>query len=373
MIGIEFLPRVERDGNGEGEGGDGDEDGDPTTGPSTAAGPQTVLLLLARRTEAMDATLGRLRIALFAVACAALGLLSCVLWLVVGRAIRPLHHTADRISRLGERDLAERLDAAAVPAELRPVIDRLNGLLGRLEAAFERERSFSADVAHELRTPLAGIRSAIETSLASGGTGEEYREGLEDSLAIALRMQSMSARLLMLARLESGQIRFHADRLRPAELIDACWESFADAAAGRRLTFDNRTPPELSCAGDQEHLIMAVSNLLENAVEYADEGGRIVATGQRAGGTVRIGISNPGCELSSRPVAQTFDRFWRADTSRHQTGIHAGLGLALVRRIIRCMGGEAGAEVTADGLFTVTVRLPIAEGGPGRGLRGSSG
>jgi two-component system heavy metal sensor histidine kinase CusS len=352
VIAIAFQPRGERH-----DPNDDDERADAPAEATSAPVAQTIILAMARRPESMAATLASLRIVLIGVACVAVGLLAGSLWLVIRKAMVPLHRTAERIGSLGAEDLSERLDSAAVPVELRPVIDRLNDMLGRLEAAFLRERSFSADVAHELRTPLAGIRSALETSLASDGTVEEYREGLADSLAVAVRMQSMVAKLLMLARLENGEVAFHTEPIRPAELIDACWEPLAGAASRRGLSFANDTPPKLSCAGDPEYLVMAVSNVLANAVQHSDDGGRIRVTGLRADGTVEIAIANTGCGLSGPEAEQAFDRFWRADASREGTGIHAGLGLALVRRIVRCMGGDATAGATADGVFTVTLLL----------------
>jgi signal transduction histidine kinase len=222
---------------------------------------------------------------------------------------------------------------------------------------FLRERSFTADVAHELRTPLAGVRSTIEVTLSSDRRPGEYREALDDCLQIAVRMQWMVENLLMLARLDAGQMTFRRQTIPLFELADTCWRLFSERAGARGVVFENRIPGELSCVCDSDGLTSALTNLFQNAVDYTQPGGRVWVEGRRTGDRIQVSISNTGCRLTPEECSQVFERFWRADPSRRDTGKHAGLGLALVRRILSSLGGEVTAEVDAADVFTVRITL----------------
>jgi signal transduction histidine kinase len=281
---------------------------------------------------------------------------------VVGRGLRPLHSIAAEIAAIKVYNLTTQIGAEGVPAEVLPIRDRLNELLSRLQESFQRERQFNADVAHELRTPLAGIRSTIEVTLARHREATEYRAALGDCLEITQGMQSLVNCLLTLARLEARQIRFQTESVRLAELVDSCWRPFANRAQERAILFENRIPVETTCPSDPEHLSMVFSNLLDNAVEYADNGGRIWITAGRTKDAVQIAVSNTGCRLSPEQVSRVFDFFWRGDASRPETGAHCGLGLTLVQRIVTALGGNVAAERQDGGIFTLQLTLPSREG-----------
>jgi len=285
----------------------------------------------------------------------AVGLLVSVV--VITRSLGPVRKLARDIAAIHEDELTTRVGSSGLPDEVLPVVERLNELLQRLEAAFARERCFNSDVAHELRTPLAGIRSTLEVALSCDRSASEYRESLADTLEISKRLQSMVENLLMLARLDAGQTTFHREKIGLAELIDDCWLPFSKAAASRRLVFDNRIPADLVCVSDRQSLTTVFTNLLENGAEYTNAGGRLWATGTADGEGAQIEIANTGCRLTGEQVSHVFDRFWRADSARQDTGLHCGLGLALVRRISAALGISAVAKVDHQGVFTVVVKL----------------
>jgi signal transduction histidine kinase len=278
---------------------------------------------------------------------------------IVRRGLGPLNSIAAEIAAIRVDHLTTQIGAGHVPAEAIPIRDRLNELLSRLEAAFKRERQFNADVAHELRTPLAGIRSTIEVTLARHREATEYRTALCDCLEITQGMQSVVNRLLMLARLDARQISFKREPVRLAELVNSCWRPFADRGQERQIVFENCIPTETTCQSDPEHLSMVFSNLLDNAVEYADAGGRIWTTAHRTEGSAEITVSNTGCRLPPEQVSHVFDFFWRGDSSRPDTGAHCGLGLALVQRLVMALGGNTTAELQEGGVFTMRLILPI--------------
>lgn len=276
---------------------------------------------------------------------------------VVGRGLRPVRQLTADIAAVREDELAARIHVSGLPNEIEPVAARLNDLLGRLESAFARERSFTSDVAHELRTPLAGIRSTLEVTLSCERTLEEYQESLTDTLEISRRLQAMVENLLILARLDAGQSRFQRERVALAPLVEDCWQTISPLAHANHLSFENRISEDLVCQTDQQSMTTIIRNLLENSAEYAEQGGRVWVEASSCSGGIEFRVANTGCELSDEHIALVFERFWRADSSRRDTGLHCGLGLALVRRMITALGGQATARVR-DGVFQVTLQCP---------------
>jgi heavy metal sensor kinase len=320
---------------------------------------ETLTLAVARDAGDLQRQLGSLRWLLAVASTVVVALSVLIGTLVVGRGLRPLRLIAAEIAAVNVDDLTTRIEAEHAPAEAVPIRDHLNELLSRLEASFNRERQFNADVAHELRTPLAGIRSTIEVALTRTRDPVEYRDALSDCLEIAAGMQSVVNNLLMLARLDARQITFKTEEVRLADLIADCWRPLADGAHARELVFENGIPAEITCPSDREHLSMVLSNLLDNAVEYTDEGGHIWTAARRAEDSVEVTVSNTGCQLTVEQVSHVFDCFWRGDASRLGTGTHCGLGLALVQRLVKALGGSAVAELQPGRIFTMQLTFPI--------------
>ena len=172
-------------------------------GEKRSADPKKEMtLVVAQGTEALDARLNRFRWLLGGVFTAAIVLAGVVLGWVVTSLLYPLQSLANRIARLDADDLSARFSGAYLPSELRPVARRLDDLLRRLEAAFAREKSFTADVAHELRTPLSGLRTTLEVMLSKPREANQYREALDECLGIGRRLQALVDNLLSLAQLE---------------------------------------------------------------------------------------------------------------------------------------------------------------------------
>jgi two-component system sensor histidine kinase QseC len=268
-----------------------------------------------------------------------------------------LQSIATEIAAIGENDLTARVGSAPVPAEIAPIKDRLNGLLARLEKAFDSERRITADVAHELRTPLAGIRATLEVALGRERNSTEYRSALSECLAMAVGMQALTDNLLTLARLDASAVTLQVERIVLAEFVDSIWLAFREKAAAREISFENRIPEGLAVNSDAVNLGTVLSNLLSNAVEYADSPGQIWITARQMDAEVEIAVANTGAALTGEQLAHVFDRFWRSDRARAETGVHCGLGLALVQEMAKALHGRATAEVQ-NGTFTARVTLP---------------
>jgi len=339
VVGFTFIPRLS------------DDDRKPIE-------EQPLTLAVARDSTAILNQLRFLRWVLFFGSVAIAFLSVFVAALTVSNGLRPLTAIADEIASIRENDLAIRIGTEGVPGELLPIKDRLNDLLSRLEDAFKRERRFTADVAHELRTPLAGIRSTLEVTLTRIRDINEYQTSLSDCLTISKNMQRMVDNLLILARLDAQQLTFRRARIELAELVNSCWMSFSDRALEHEIIFENTIPVKMTCESDPENLSIVMSNLLDNAVEYTNKGGRIWLTACQTRDCVEIIVRNTGCKLTSEEASQVFDYFCRGDASRANTGDHFGLGLGLVRRIVRALGGSVSAELQDGGIFTVRLTFP---------------
>jgi signal transduction histidine kinase len=342
-VGLKFLPR--------------NETGKENSSQS-AANNKILFLTVARGAGGLYDQLSLLRWLLFTASAVVIVLSVLIAVFIVQRGLRPLHSIASEIAAIREDDLATRISTAAIPAEILPIKNRLNDLLSRLEGAFKRERRFTADVAHELRNPLAGIRSTIEVNLTRTRDTAEYRSALSECLEIVESMQKMVNNLLLLARLDARQISFQSEEIRLAELVNFCWRPLSNKAADHKITFENRIDPKIKFETDRQNLAIILSNVLENAVEYADEEGRIRTSARLEEDSVQIEISNTGCQLTTEQAAQVFDCFWRGDSSRKDAGVHCGLGLALVDRISKALGGSITAEVDNGGIFKIRLTMP---------------
>ncbi|MGE0396351.1 MAG: ATP-binding protein [Kofleriaceae bacterium] len=316
--------------------------------------PARATLVLARPTDDVDATIWRIALVLIFAGIA--GTLACLVasrWLV-SYSLSPLRTLATRIAEIRETDLALRLADARTPIEVQPLVARLDELLERLERAFARERELTAEVAHELRTPIAGLRSTIELALDRDRSAERYRAALSGCLAITLQAQRMVDVLLSLARLDAAPRRDGASApIAVDALVRELIAEHVTRAGERALTLDAQLEPA-TAAVDRDELRVIVANALDNAVSYASEGTTIRIATRSHADRVRIEIAN-ATTLEAADASRVFDRFWRADPAR-AAGAHAGLGLALCKKLVDRMGGTITAIVAGDE-FTLTIEL----------------
>lgn len=346
VVGLTVLPGL-------------DEEDDEFAGEESAEaeeGSQTVSLALARGTEAVDTFLAGLRNILAAVGFFA-GLIGAgILGVVIRRSLRPLDHLAGEIAKL-DSDLSSRVGLPLAPREIAPVVNQLNELLGRLEAAFRRERVFSADIAHELRTPLAGLRSSIEVAISRPREASDYCDTLEESLDIICRIQEMVHRLLYLSRLDAGQIDTEEKRIDLSELVRASWAPLAASAKDRRLDVQTRLPQDVFVQTDPMYLEVAIRNVLENAVVHANEAGRVRVEVNGNSESADLLIVNSGSAVPQKQVSELVERFARGDQARNASGSHCGLGLALVHKIAAILNVSVDIRSRVGGDFAVRLSL----------------
>lgn len=317
-------------------------------------------LVVAQGTAELETRLSDFRWLLGGVFTAAIVLASAVLGWVVTSLLYPLQSLANRIARLDADDLSARFSGAYLPSELRPVARRLDDLLRRLEAAFAREKSFTADVAHELRTPLSGLRTTLEVMLSKPREAGQYREALDECLGIGRRLQALVDNLLSLAQLDGQRGALATVPVQLDYLLRETWKVFAERAAARRMQVEWNTPKPVFVEADEVRLRIVAANLFDNAVSYTDEGGTITIAASSSDGRARLSVANSGCSIGDKDVPRIFDRFWRGDQAR-PVGRHCGLGLALCQRIVVLLGGTISAEAENGGNFRIMVELPTGD------------
>ena len=281
-------------------------------------------------------------------------LLGATCWLIplaLRRGLRPLERLGEQAAAIDSHSLATRFPISDLPRELRPIASRLNDLLGRIEESFERERRFSADLAHELRTPLAELRTLVECSQQWPETRDPGEH--QEILAISGQMEGIVSHLLALARGEEGQLPVHLQPLPLDRLVQDRWARLAEKAAARGLVAELKLEP-VQVTADPALLQAILDNLMENAVEYSGAPGELRISVRTAGGGAVFSLENPALNLAAEDLPRLFERFWRKEAAR-TGGVHVGLGLPLARVFAEAMGWRLGAAMKAAGVLTLTL------------------
>jgi len=267
------------------------------------------------------------------------GVLLLAMTLVVPTALRrglaPLDTLASQASDITATSLSTRFAVTGMPGELAPITARLNELLARLESSFERERQFSSDLAHELRTPIAELRSIAEVAIKwpDARPPETDRE----SLAIASQLDGIVGRLLALLRSERGQLLVERQHVYLEAEIDRACHAVTARAETRRIRIE-RPVDHLQVAQVDVVLLRSIlANLLDNAVDYSPEGGTVQIECVSKSDGFRLRVSNDAGDLRAEDVSKLFDRFWRGSASRSDHE-HSGLGLSLAKAFAEAMG-----------------------------------
>jgi signal transduction histidine kinase len=318
---------------------------DTEGGGPIPAEPTWAALVVARGREPLDQALRSVRRALELAGLLLLLGVPLVVGAVVRRGLRPLDQMAERASRIDAGSLDTRFALADLPVELHPIAGRLNDLLERLSGAFERERRFSADVAHELRTPIAELRTLAEVALQFPGSAEPGGQ-FQDVLGAALQMDALVGTLLTLARCEAGRQPVAREVVDLSRALEEAWTPLAEKARAKALRVQ-RSAPELFVITDRLMLGSILGNLLANAVEYAPAGGELTCEVLRADDGLELIVANTNPGLGREDLTHVFEPFWRKDAARSD-GRHGGLGLSLAAAFARLIGAELRLELAAD-------------------------
>lgn len=289
-------------------------------------------------------------------------LLACIIsifvaWLSVHQGHAPLREISDRIRNINPDQLNVRLDTELVPKELLDLGNSFNDMLARIENSFEHLSNFSADIAHELRTPVTNLSTQTQVALSRARGIEEYREILYSSLEEYERMAKMISDMLFLAQTDNKLLKLEQVEINLVNEIQALFEYFEAWAEDRgvELKLHGTTA---TVYGDKLMLRRAISNLLSNAIRYTTTGKTIDVTLITEANNVIISIVNQGIDIPEEHLSKLFNRFYRIDPSRQRSGDGAGLGLAIVKSIIDAHNGTLSVA-SENGETTFTITLPL--------------
>ena len=266
--------------------------------------------------------------------------------------LKPLEAVGEQASRIDANSLQKRFPIAGMPAELIPIAERLNELLNRMEQSFERERRFSADLAHELRTPVAELKTMAEVAIKwpEQATAENYKDVQE----ISERMQGTIENLLMLARLENNRAQIAKEPIRLQEFTDSIWRSCSQQAAKRDLSLNISIGKDETMTSDPKLMGLILTNLLSNAADHAPKKSSIKIIGATDENKDQIfATTNPAPDLKAEDVSHLFERLWRKDKARTNDS-HSGLGLAIAHSCAEVLNLELTAKL-ADQKLTIAL------------------
>jgi two-component system heavy metal sensor histidine kinase CusS len=322
--------------------------------------PTTDTIQIAIDVSQKEELLARYRHWFWAILLGCLGVFPLVGYQIARQGIRPVEEIATTARHISSTNLRERILPEGYPSELASLAGTFNEMLDRLEESFEQISRFSADIAHDLRTPVNNIRGEAEVALARARTLEEYRDVLGSCLEEAVRLSDLIGDLLFLARAENPSPHLRWARIDVGELLGSVRDYYEASAAEAGISLTTTIGSERVVAElDRTLMQRAVGNLVANAVAHTQPGGSVVLGANRDAGTVRIEVSDTGVGIPPEDVPRVFDRFFRVDKSRSQASGGTGLGLAIVQSIMVLHKGNAEIRSELGHGTRVTLRVPV--------------
>lgn len=290
--------------------------------------------------------LDRFRYTLWLMIISSIGLMSFMGWIAVRQGHAPLRDIVATIRRISANQLHSRLAPETVPSELADLALSFNEMLMRVEEAFQRLSNFSADIAHELRTPVTNLMTQTQVVLSQARTIDEYKEILYSNVEEYERMAQMIGDMLFLAKADNGLYKPNAINFDIGQQIRELFDYYEAWAEERGVSLALKGTANV--VGDKLMLRRALSNLLSNAIRHTPFGQSVrIVIGQSEDNCISISIENPGEVIPAEHIPKLFDRFYRVDPSRQRSGEGAGLGLAIVKSIIDAHGGDITVSSTA--------------------------
>lgn len=366
-VGSDFLRRAEWDVAGEGFSGVA-VDGRrylalARTVPLGGTG-QDVRLIIASTREHLDSTRTALALGILVMSLVAIAAVSALGWILARRSLQPVDRLSLHARTIGADNLSTRLPTGELPVELSGLVLSLNAALDRVEDAYLRLFSFSSDVAHELRTPLANLIGATQVALSRPRPAPELEEVLQSNLEELDRLRRIISDMLFLARADQGELAANlvasslaAETAKTAEFLEMIME---EAGFTLEIAGDAVAPIERALFG------RAVTNLLDNAVRHGVRPGRVTVSIRERADQVSIGVSSPGGPIEAAHLGRIFDRLYRIDPSRTDGEDSNGLGLAVVKAVA-CM--HRGTVFAHNESGRVCIGFTVAHRDPGERAR----
>lgn len=318
-----------------------------------------VLLVLARESPERMALMRNYRTKLLVALGSGVAVMALLGFAVVRRGLAPLDRVTAAASNITPSQLDRRLDIAKAPTEIAELARAFNHMLDRLQEGYERLSQFSADLAHDLRTPITNLMVASQVMLSRSRSVEEYQSLLASNIEEYERLARMAEHMLFLARADNEQIALRPEDLDMERELQRIAEYFEGVAEEAGVILAMNASGKLNA--DPVLLNRALSNLIANAIRYTPRGATIRVTAQpRQGGEYGIEVANPGPVIAPEHLSRLFDRFYRVDSARAGSEAASGMGLAIVKAVMMLHEGSVNAESGKHGETVFTLKFPVS-------------
>jgi len=325
---------------------------------SATAPEQFRLIQVALDRTSEEKLMSRYRWNLVVILALALGVCAFVGYQIARRGLRPVREITQTARRIRSSTLHERLEPAGLPSELAVLAATFNEMLDRLKESFNRLARFSADIAHELRTPVNNLRGEAEVALSKPRTPQEYSEVLGSCLEECDKLSRMIDSLLFLARAESPEMQITKESVDLERELAAVRDFYEAAAAEAGVTLKVNAIPGLAAPLNRTLFQRAAGNLVANALSHTSAGGIVTLSARKTEADISMDVADSGCGISPEHLPHVFDRFYRADPARSTSAGRFGLGLAIVRSIVAVHHGSVSIASEVGKGTRVTLRFP---------------
>jgi len=326
--------------------------------PITDSGHVIGILQVARSESEIASTLAQLLNLMLLTIPVALVLATTGGFFLANRALKPVDEITRTAARISTNDLAIRLHVLRND-EIGRLATTFNSMLDRLQAAFQRQKQFTADASHELRTPLATLIATADIALESPRSVQGYKQVISSMRNDAQRMSALVNDLLTLARVDAGQEQLTLEKLDFSLLVQDTADSLRSLAVQKGIALLCDITPSLFISGDQLYLTRLVINIIDNAIKYTPPGGTVRVTVATIAKRLCLTVSDSGPGIAPEHLPHLFDRFYCADTARARAQGGAGLGLAICKWIVEAHHGDIAVSSQPGHGTTFTIRLPL--------------
>ncbi len=318
------------------------------------------ILIVGMSLESIQRPVERLRVALVLFIPIVLILAGFGGWFLAGKSLRPLKDLTQRARTITVHQLNQPLTVSNAGQEIQELIDVFNEMIRRLDDSFQQIKRFTADASHELRTPLTVIRGESEVALRTERSPEAYQDVLRRILEESQYMTRIVESLLLLSRIDAGQLQLRKERVDLSEIVRQVTREFEVLLKQKNLRLTEHLLPEAPVVGDAERLKQVVKNLLDNSWKYTEPGGKIDISVRRENSRVTLRLSDTGIGIPAADLPRIFDRFYRVDKSRSRKIGGSGLGLSIVKWIVDAHDAQMAIHSEEGKGTTVTVTFPAA-------------
>jgi heavy metal sensor kinase len=282
-------------------------------------------------------------------------------WILARKSLTPIGYIASKAQTMTSKSLSERLIPRGTGDEMDDLIETINGMISRLEESFKRMAEFTADVSHELKTPLCALKGEAEVLLSRRRLAEEYQEGLAHFIERFDQLNRMINDLILLSKSDSSQVELKMDPVRLDLLIKDMADIFQVLAEQKNIALEIDPMGETVIRGDKIRLQQLFTNLIDNAIKFTPEKGSIWITSEENGGNALIKVKDTGIGISKEEQENIFKRFYRVDKSRSKETGGVGLGLSIAEWIAQAHHGRIEVESELNRGSTFIVYLPISK------------